>query len=126
MKILLAEDDPNVTYILLLVLEKLGQHEVVVAEDGAIAYEKAMKEGYDLILLDGMMPKMTGIEVLRAIISKLGEYCPPVIYLSAKNDLKELEEVKKLGAGHIPKPFDPQTINDKINGFLQDKLIEAS
>ena len=117
MKILLAEDDKNIILILQLVLEKLGRHQVTVAENGEEALEMALKGNFDLILLDGMMPKMTGLEVLRTISTRL-ENRPPVIYLSAKTDQEDLEEIKQLGAGHMQKPFDAEKINQHIYDYL--------
>ncbi len=126
MKILLAEDDKNITLILQLVLEKMGNHKVTVAENGEIALDKALSEEFDLILLDGMMPKMTGLEVLRAASIRLAAKRPPVIYLSAKTDPKDLQEIKELGAGHIQKPFDPEKINQKIEEFMSGVQKAAS
>lgn len=125
MHILLAEDDKNITLILQLVLEKLGKHQVTLAENGQVALEKALNNEFDLILLDGMMPKMTGLEVLRTLSKELDQR-PPVIYLSAKTDQKDLDEIKTLGAGHIQKPFDPEKINQRIADFLEGEKKQAS
>lgn len=120
MKILLAEDDSNITVILQLVLERMGGHQVMAVTDGAQAFEKATQETFDLILLDGMMPKMSGLQVLHALEEKSPDHAP-VIFLSAKTDTREIAEVLNLGAGHIPKPFDPQHICHQID-LLYPKL----
>ena len=56
MRILLAEDDPHISVIMQLVLERIGGHQVLVCEDGEAALQAAKNEHYDLVLLDGMMP----------------------------------------------------------------------
>ena len=65
-KILLIEDDNFVCDLYVKVLEKAG-YKVVVALDGEKALEFAKNEQYDLILLDIMLPKLTGLEVLKAL-----------------------------------------------------------
>lgn len=123
MKILLAEDDPNITIILQLCLERLGHHQVEVASDGAQALEKALKGKFDLILLDGMMPKMTGLQVMKALNTQMPNH-PSVIFLSAKTDTREIAEFLNMGAGHIQKPFDPETICMRIDQIILQKQIK--
>lgn len=113
MKILLAEDDHHVSVIMQLCLEKIGGHTVVLVEDGQKAFDTASSEHFDLIILDGMMPKLTGVQVARALRDAKSE--TPVIFLSAKNDEKEF---LTLGTGFIPKPFEPTQICARIDEIL--------
>ncbi len=125
MKILLAEDDPNVSVITQLCLEKIGGHAVTVASDGAQALDAALKDGFDLIILDGMMPKLAGLEVARELQSR-GVTSTPIIFLSAKSEEKDIKQFLALGAGFIGKPFDPQAICGRIDEILREKGLAAS
>ncbi len=118
MRILLAEDDTNISFITQICLEKIGGHQVVLCQDGQSALDQALREKFDLILLDGMMPKKSGVEVAQALFAA-GIVNTPIIFLSAKSDQKDIAQFLSLGQGYIPKPFDPQTICDQIHAILQ-------
>ncbi len=113
MKILLAEDDHHVAVIMQLCLVKIGGHQVVLAEDGALAVEKAQSETFDLILLDGMMPKKNGIAVAQEL--RAAGLTTPMIFLTAKSDEPAYEQ---LGAGYIAKPFEPTLICSQIDEIM--------
>lgn len=120
MRILLAEDDLNIVKIAQITLEKIGKHQVTVTTDGKACLELAMKEHFDLILLDGMMPVMDGLTVLKKL--KEHNIASPVIFLSAKSQESDIKEVLELGAvGYIQKPFEPKTLNTQIVELLSDK-----
>ena len=113
MKILLAEDDHNVAVIMQLCLEKIGGHQVVHAEDGEAAVNRAKLESFDLILLDGMMPKKNGLIVAQEL-REMG-LTTPLIFLTAKSDEPAYQ---KFGAGYIAKPFEPTLICGQIDEIL--------
>lgn len=117
MKILLAEDDPNISLIAKLALEQLGGHQVHVATDGKMALEMALSYDFDLILLDEMMPKMNGLSVCRKYresqVNKV-----PVIFLSAKSQESDITEFRNEALGYIPKPFDPASLCQDIMSLL--------
>lgn len=115
MNILLAEDDYHVSYIMQLCLEKIGGHTVTISTDGEEALLALPGKAFDLIILDGMMPKKSGLQVARELKSRGNQI--PIIFLSAKNDEKEY---LAFGRGYIPKPFDPATICSKIDEILKD------
>lgn len=125
MKILLAEDDLNVSVITQLCLEKIGGHSVTIATDGDQALNAALNESFDLIILDGMMPKLSGLEVAHELHSR-GLTETPIIFLSAKSEEKDVKQFQAMGAGFIAKPFDPQTINMRIQEILAEKGLIAS
>lgn len=125
MKILLAEDDANVSVITQLCLEKIGGHSVTVASDGAQALEAALKTKFDLIILDGMMPKLAGLEVARELRNR-GLHQTPIIFLSAKSEEKDIKQFLAFGTGFIGKPFDPQAICGRIDEILKEKGLSAS
>lgn len=118
MKILLCEDDQNIATITRLSLEQLGQHQVTLASDGEQALKLGAAGGFDLILLDDMMPKMSGADVCSAYIQS-AKNIPPVIFMSANPQEKRVEEFKAVAIGFIPKPFDPMSLNDQIASLLK-------
>jgi two-component system alkaline phosphatase synthesis response regulator PhoP len=103
-RLLIADDSETVLLMLQRRLEMSG-YEVVTAKDGREALEQAESENPDLILLDAMMPRMSGVEALtelRASGSKI-----PVIIISAHLDAQEPERMIEAGAnGCVPKPFE--------------------
>lgn len=120
MKILLAEDDANISTIAKITLEKLGGHEVTVVNDGEKALLFALNGKYDLILLDEMMPKLNGLKVSVELYARMGTP-PPIIFLSAKSQDTDIKEFQQNGTGFIPKPFDPITLPSQIMAILQNK-----
>ncbi|MCC7404188.1 MAG: response regulator [Bdellovibrionales bacterium] len=113
MKILLAEDDPNISVIAKIALEHIGGHQVHLATNGRMALEMALSYDFDLILLDEMMPEMNGLTTCRQYIAKKQEPAP-VIFLSAKSQESDIREFTEIALGYIPKPFDPATLNQTI------------
>lgn len=113
MKVLLAEDDPNISVIAKMSLEKLAGHDVTVVSDGEQALAEALTQKYDVILLDEMMPKMNGLRVA----FEYRQQCPapkPVIFLSAKSQESDIREFRENGTGYIGKPFDPMQLGAQI------------
>lgn len=86
MKILLAEDTRDLNRVITVALQHEG-YEVDPAYDGEEASERAFQNGYDLIVLDIMMPKKSGIEVLREIRS--ANNVTPVLLLTAKAEVDD-------------------------------------
>lgn len=119
MKLLLAEDDPNIAVIARLALEKIGGHDVTVVADGEAALREALTQAYDVILLDEMMPKMNGINVCKQYKAMCAQP-KPVIFLSAKSQDSDIREFIDTGTGFIPKPFDPMKLNTQIAEILSN------
>ena len=118
MKILLAEDDQNISLIAKLALEQIGGHQVHVANNGRMALEMALSYDFDLILLDEMMPEMNGLTVCREYHQQASNPSP-VIFLSAKSQESDIIEFTQNALGFIPKPFDPATLCQSILRILQ-------
>jgi DNA-binding response OmpR family regulator len=121
MKVLLAEDDPNISVIAKLSLEKIGGFTVTVVADGESALQEALTGKYDVILLDEMMPKMNGLKVCKAYKAQAGMESKPVIFLSAKSQESDIREFYDTGSGFIPKPFDPMKLAIQIREVLAGK-----
>lgn len=103
MKILIAEDEIGIVNFLKQGLEEEG-YVVIVANDGKQALELALHETFDLILLDWMMPEMSGLEVCEAFRKK--DQTTPIIFLTAKDAVQETILGLNTGANdYIKKPF---------------------
>jgi len=120
LRILLAEDDPNISTIAKLALERLGGHQVTLAADGEAALKLALAGGFDLILLDEMMPKMNGVTVCKRYLSETTTPVP-MIFLSAKSQDSDIRQFKDLATGYIAKPFDPTQLNAQILELLRNQ-----
>jgi two-component system, OmpR family, alkaline phosphatase synthesis response regulator PhoP len=116
-RLLLVEDDPTLRQALAFNLTREG-YEVASASDGEAALEAARNERLDLILLDVMLPGMSGVEVLRVL---RGEgVTTPVIILSAKGD--EIDRVVGLRVGaddYVAKPFSRPELLARIEAVLR-------
>lgn len=122
-EILIVEDDRNLLDTLKYNLRKEG-YEVVTAADGAEAIEVARREKPDLIILDIMLPKMSGLDVCR-ILRK--EMTVPIIMLTAK--VEETDKIVGLEIGaddYMTKPFSLRELLARVRAMLRrSKLVET-
>ncbi|URZ16620.1 response regulator transcription factor [Clostridium felsineum] len=103
MKILLAEDEKELSNALVAIL-KFNKYSVDAVYDGAEALEHAFSESYDALVLDIMMPKMSGIEVLEQLREK--GICTPVLMLTAKAEIEDrILGLDKGADDYLGKPF---------------------
>ena len=117
-KILVVEDDLVTQRVLSARLEING-YEVITAQDGEEGLKKARKESPDLVMLDLMMPKMTGYEVCRMLKFDDKYKNIPIIVLSALDQQDEREKAVKAGADAVfIKPFDLELLLVKIKEFI--------
>jgi two-component system OmpR family response regulator len=125
MKILLAEDDPSIRIIAKMTLQKVGGHEVVAVINGKEAYETALDQKFDLIILDHMMPIMDGLETCQKIKKNPAIKNVPVIFMTAKNQKADIEAGFNVGAmGYIVKPFDAKELCNEIQKIYSKHLFE--
>ena len=114
MRILIIDDDENIRRLVSFNLS-LDGHEIIMAENGKKGFKTAKSEMPDLILLDVMMPVMDGIETCKKLKSDPQTKNIPVFMLSAKGQMKDLDEAFDAGAdNYITKPFDVEKLNDTI------------
>lgn len=117
-RILIADDEPHIRKLVSFTLGNRG-YEVLEATDGGEALEIARAEHPDLILLDVMMPVMTGYEVLNRLKADPETEPMPVIMLSAKSQRTEVEEGLACGAReYICKPFTPKDLVERVGEIL--------
>ena len=122
-KLLIAEDDFFIRDIYSKVFSLSG-YDVQVAVDGIDALDKIKAQQYDMILLDIMMPRMTGIDVLRNVRGlSTASKDTPIFIITNLGQQNVIEEAFKLGMdGYILKSqVSPQQIVDEINNFFINK-----
>jgi len=122
-KILIAEDDFFIRDIYSKVFSLSG-YDVQVAIDGVDAFEKIKAQVYDMILLDIMMPRMTGIDVLKNVRAlSTTSKDTPIFIITNLGQQNVIEEAFKLGMdGYILKSqVSPQQIVDEINNYFINK-----
>lgn len=120
-KILLVEDEKNIILGVRTCLDAVG-YEVEVAENGELAMEAVQRRHPDLILLDLMLPKLNGFEVLESLKGKAETAGIPVVVLTAKAEAEDRQRAMGLGAdAYMTKPFRPQELWDILKNFLPEE-----
>ncbi len=114
-KILIVEDELQINDLIMKNLRLVG-HECVQLYDGREAVERAQSERFDLILLDVMLPGLSGFDVIEEIRGTQ----TPVIFVTAKNALPDRIKGLKLGADdYIVKPFEILELVQRVNTVLR-------
>ena len=117
MRILIAEDERNLAEALSVFFEK-NQFSVDTVFDGQAAYDYAVSGGYDAIILDVMMPRLDGVEVLRRLRAE--RIRTPVMMLTAK--AQKDDRITGFNAGaddYLPKPFEPDELSCRVRAMLR-------
>jgi len=116
--LLVADDDEDILTLVQLRLARSG-FEVLVARDGDEALRIAQERHPDLAVLDWMMPRSTGIDVLRELRRNEETADIPVVLLTARAQEADVEEGLAAGASdYIPKPFSPQELASRVQTIL--------
>ena len=109
-RILIADDDPLLCELLRFKLEAAG-HEVQIVGDGEAALDAAQSDTPDVLVLDSMMPILTGPEVLRELKSRPESASLPVIMLTARKGQSDIMDALRAGAAdYLTKPFLPDEL----------------
>ena len=117
-KILIVEDDKELSHITELELTHEG-FSVITASDGREGFEKIQSEQPDLVLLDVMLPRLSGLEILRKVRNEL-ESDLPVILVTARGET--IDKVDGLNSGaddYISKPFKIEEVLARMNAVLR-------
>ncbi|WP_282937148.1 response regulator [Paenibacillus sp. RC67] len=119
-RILLADDELALRFLLTETLADEG-YEITEAEDGKEALIHIQSTRYDLIILDYMMPELTGVEVCEWLRTQNNpNQETPVILLTAKALEKDRERAKKAGVStYIVKPFSPLQLVDIVKQLIE-------
>jgi DNA-binding response OmpR family regulator len=120
-RVLVVDDDPVIQKLLKVNFEMEG-YEVLSAADGAEGLDQAKSGNPDIIILDVMMPKMNGLEVLAALKADAETDTIPVILLSAKAQAGDVQAGLDRGANaYVTKPFDPLDLLDRVGTLIKKK-----
>jgi DNA-binding response OmpR family regulator len=121
-KILIVEDEQKLSRVLQLELE-YEDYETGIATDGKEALGKIEEERWDLVLLDIMLPKLSGLEVLRKV-RKSGETMP-IILLTARDEVHDKVSGLDIGANdYITKPFQIEELLARIRVHLRTTISQ--
>ncbi len=113
-KILIADDEPDITRTVSIMLQSEG-YDVVSAEDGQDAVNKAYADSPDLIILDVALPLMDGRDVASKLRSDQKFQEVPIIFITAQTQKYDQELLKDFpGESCVFKPFDLYVLKDKI------------
>src|SRR6187551_2607533 len=118
-KILIVEDESDVTDLLALNLRKAG-FKTTAAANGASGLQKARDDHPDFIILDLMLPKMSGLEVCRILKADTATSHIPILMLTAKAE--EIDRIVGLEFGaddYVTKPFSPREVMLRIRAILR-------
>jgi len=117
--ILLVEDDPSLIELVRYNLEA-ADFDVAVEMDGGGGLMAIRERDFDLVILDWMMPNMSGIEVVRQIRRMNDKRATPVIMLTARGE--ETDKIRGLDAGaddYVVKPFSPAELVSRVRALLR-------
>lgn len=122
-KIVMIEDSKILGNALKGALEIKG-HEVFWVNDGRLALQAVKKNKPDVILLDLMLPHVSGFEICKAVKSDAALYKTPVIIMSTLTGPEDRERAERAGATHfIAKPYDLRQTLAEINKFIPSKGV---
>ena len=123
--VLVVDDNPQNLELLQAYLEEL-QCKVISAEDGVKALECVAKEKPDLILLDIMMPRMSGFEVCRKLKAEPATADIPVVMVTALNELGDIERAVAAGTDDfLSKPINKLEMLTRVKSLLQVRHLKG-
>jgi DNA-binding response OmpR family regulator len=123
-RILIVDDEPYIGYLVKMVLARRG-YEVVLALDAEEALQANEEQGFDLYLLDIMMPNMNGFDLCAKLREndECGEV--PFIMLTARGDERTKHEAWEAGAAEfVTKPFSPKALLLRVEEIMGDPAAE--
>ncbi len=119
-RVLVADDEPHIRRILITLL-KSASFQVDVVSDGAAALTRLLgRRRYDLVLLDIVMPRASGLEVLERVRDLEHRRDVPIVILTAKGQDVDRDQAFALGASEfVTKPFSPKKLLVRIDELLE-------
>ncbi len=123
-RILVVDDNASNREVLGRRLQRLGYQDIAYADDGIEAYELIRGEAFDAVLLDVMMPHMSGVELLEIMRAEDRLEDTPVIMISADTDVETVVRCIELGAeDYLPKPFNPILLRARLGSVLDKRAL---
>ncbi|MCG3179358.1 MAG: Response regulator PleD [Phycisphaerae bacterium] len=124
--ILVADDNEQNLELLIAYLDELENVRIVTARDGAETMEKIRAENPDLVLLDIMMPKMSGFEVCRQVKGDEELKKIPIIMVTALNELSDIERGVECGTDDfLSKPINRLELVTRVKSLLRVKHLKS-
>ena len=117
-KVLLVEDDKFLNKLYLDLLTSEG-YKVSLAEDGASALEKIQSDGWDLILLDVILPKMNGFEIFDKLDKSQKNHCPIIFMTNLDSSDKDKAKLEKADEYWIKSDMSPPDFIKKVKSVLK-------
>jgi DNA-binding response OmpR family regulator len=119
--VLVVDDDPVILRLLEVNFEMEG-FTVLTASDGAAGLERAKAKMPDVVILDVMMPKMTGYEVAAALRSDPATAAIPILLVTAKAQSTDVAKGLDVGVDdYVTKPFDPMDLIARVNAVIEGR-----
>lgn len=119
-KILHVDDDRDIRALTHIALAEIGGFSILQCSSGADALSALAGYAPDLILLDVMMPDLSGEDIIERIKSRDEHAGTPIIFLTAKADHRARDRLIELGAKDIiTKPFDPITLASRLREIIE-------
>ena len=126
-RILIVDDIENNRFTLDIMLSVLGEFVVEEAESGQQALNMMSETDYDLVLLDIMMPGMTGLEVLETLDLANSDFSGKIIVVSALQDMETIVRALELGAlDYLPKPIEEALLAARLKQLLERRDTDRS
>ena len=123
-RLLVVDDNEDNRYTLIMRLQLEGYENITAADDGESALELLRTQDFDLVLLDVMMPKVDGYQVLQRLKAAGQLHNIPVIMISALNEIDSVVRCIELGAiDYLGKPFDPVLLRARVGACLENKRL---
>ncbi|MBX7246276.1 MAG: response regulator [Candidatus Sumerlaeaceae bacterium] len=117
-RVLVVDDDADLLQIVKMCIEQ--DFEVLTAMDGIEAIEKITSYQPDLIVLDAMMPKMSGFQLCQSLRRNARYAKTPMMFVSGKTTPRDRDYALRIGANDfLPKPFEPSELRAKLQGLMQ-------
>jgi len=124
-KLLIVDDEDGVRSLVRMTLDN-GSLEILEARDGHEALELARAERPDLVLLDVMLPDMSGLDICRQLKTDRSTVAITVIMLTARAQSADLSDAEDAGAdGYFTKPFSPIALVRKVESVLGPSTVWA-
>lgn len=115
MKVLIVDDFATMRRIMKNILKQLGFTNIIEADDGTTAFEELKKTDIDLIISDWNMPKMTGLELLKAVRSTDNLKDLPFLMVTAEAQKQNVIDAVQAGvSNYVVKPFTAEAISEKL------------
>jgi len=126
-KRILLVDDSKTTLMMEKMVLRSGPYELAEASDGAEAVEKATANPPDLILMDMIMPNMTGLEAVRRLRAQETTRGIPVIMVTTRGEQHNVDEAHALGCdAYLTKPIDQTKLAATVKELLEARRDQAN